>query len=66
MTYNWQSHRDRWWARVVRAETREKLWENGVHSVLDAIDESGISVEEIHARLLQLVKARGAVPTIAE
>ena len=55
---DWSKHRERWLNRINHAERQAKNIENGIHSVLDRIEESNgdLTVTEIHSMLLELVR----------
>lgn len=56
-TDNWSKHRDRWLKRIDKAERKAKIIENGVHAVLDQIEESNdtLTIQDVHSMLIQLL-----------
>lgn len=56
-TDNWSKHRERWLKRIDKAERKAKIIENGVHSLLDQIEESDgkLTIDEVHSMLIQLL-----------
>lgn len=56
-TDNWSKHRERWLKRIDKAERKAKIIENGVHAVLDQIEESDgtLTLQDVHSMLIQVL-----------
>lgn len=51
---NWKQHRERWMRRIRKSELEFKIAEDGIHSVIDYIEDNDLD-ETIKLKLLDVV-----------